>query len=107
MIKGMIKVTIFYPRGDGNSFDMDYYTRHHVALIKERIGDALKGCSVDSGVGVNLKGTGGPYLAMTSLYFESVDDFRDYFGPHIPEFLEDLPNFTTCEPMIQVSEVME
>ena len=32
--KGMIKVTVLYPAGDGKKFDMDYYTNKHIPMVK-------------------------------------------------------------------------
>ena len=36
--KGMIKVTILYPGGEGKKFDMDYYTKKHFPLLKTLFG---------------------------------------------------------------------
>jgi uncharacterized protein (TIGR02118 family) len=46
------------------------------------------------------------YLAMGHLYFESVEDFENSFGPNSEKIIGDLPNFTNSEPVLQISEVM-
>ena len=33
MKKGMIKVSVLYPNGEGKNFDMDYYCNQHVQLV--------------------------------------------------------------------------
>ena len=41
MKKGMTKVSVMYPNGEGKTFDMDYYTNTHLALV----GSLLGGCT--------------------------------------------------------------
>jgi uncharacterized protein (TIGR02118 family) len=43
---------------------------------------------------------------MGNLYFDSMEDFGNSFGPNADEIMADLPNFTNIEPIIQISEVM-
>ena len=51
MKKGMIKVSVFYPGGEGKNFDMEYYINNHVPLVSKTLGDALKEASYDKGLG--------------------------------------------------------
>jgi len=46
MKKGMIKVSVLYPNGDGKSFDMDYYCSKHVPMVAGLLDDAVKGATV-------------------------------------------------------------
>jgi uncharacterized protein (TIGR02118 family) len=39
------------------------------------------------------------------LYFESVDAFVQAWGPQAQEIVGDVPNYTNCEPIIQISTV--
>ncbi|MEE9574256.1 MAG: EthD family reductase, partial [Candidatus Neomarinimicrobiota bacterium] len=50
MKKGMIKVSAFYPSGDNNTFDMDYYLNKHIPMVAGLLGDAVKGATVEKGL---------------------------------------------------------
>ena len=106
MNKGMIKVSVMYPNGEGKIFDMDYYTNTHIPLVSGLLGDAIKGAAIESGLGGGAPGSPAPFLTMSHLYFDSVEDFGKAFGPNAEKIMGDLPNFTNIEPIIQVSEVM-
>jgi len=106
MKKGMIKVSVLYPNGDGKTFNMDYYCNTHVPMVAGLLGDAVKGATVEKGLAGGAPGSEASYAAMGNLYFESLASFENNFGPHAPTIMADLPNFTNIEPVIQISEVM-
>lgn len=106
MKKGMTKVSVLYPNGENKTFDMDYYCNTHLALVGDLLGDALKGATVEQGLGSAAPGSPAPFAAMGNMYFDSVEDFGNAFGPHAETIMGDLPNFTNIEPTIQVSEVL-
>jgi len=106
MKKGMIKVSVLYPYRDGDTFDMGYYCNKHLAMVGRLLGDAVKGASVEKGLGGAAPGVSPSYVAMGNLYFESMDTFQNSFGPHADTIMADLPNYTNIEPVIQISEVM-
>lgn len=106
MKKGMTKVSVLYPNGEGKTFDMDYYCNKHIPLVGELLGDNLKGATVEKGLGGGAPGSPAPFAGMGNMYFDSVEDFGKAFGPHAEKIMGDLPNFTNIEPVIQVSEVM-
>jgi uncharacterized protein (TIGR02118 family) len=106
MKKGMTKVSVLYPNGEGKNFDMDYNTSTHVALVSGLLGDALKGATIESGIGGGTPGSPAPYVAMNNLYFDSPEAFGAAFGPNAEKIMGDLPNFTNIEPVIQISTVV-
>ncbi len=106
MQKGMIKVSVLYPNADGKKFSMDYYCSKHVPLVVSLLGNALKGASIESGLGGATPGSPAPFVAMGNMYFNSMEEFGQAFGPNAGQILGDLPNFTDIEPVIQISEVM-
>jgi uncharacterized protein (TIGR02118 family) len=106
MKKGTIKVSVFYPGGEGKTFDMDYYCNKHVPMIAGLLGDAVVGATVEKGLGGGAPESPATYAAMGNLYFNSMEDFENSFGPNAEKIMGDLPNFTNSEPTIQVSEVM-
>jgi uncharacterized protein (TIGR02118 family) len=46
----MIKVTVLYPNGPGNRFDLAYYLVKHIPMVQQKLGAALKGTAVEGGV---------------------------------------------------------
>ena len=106
MKKGLIKVSVVYPNSEGKKFDMDYYCNKHIPLVGSLLGDALKGATVEKGIGGGAPGSSAPYAGMGNMYFNSVKEFENAFGPNANKIMGDLPNFTNIEPIIQVSEVM-
>ncbi len=101
----MIKVSVFYPRTDSSSFDMDYYCNSHIPMVQEKVGAALKKVAVEGGLGGGTPDSPPPYAAMGHLYFDTVEDFQSSFGPHAAAIMADVPNYTDVAPVIQVSDV--
>jgi uncharacterized protein (TIGR02118 family) len=101
----MIRVSVMYPRTEGESFDMDYYVNKHMPMVAEKCGDALKGMSILEGVAGMQPGEPAPYVCVGSLNFESVEAFQSAFGPHMGEIMGDIPNYTKIAPQIQISQV--
>ncbi|MCL7754752.1 EthD family reductase [Polaribacter sp. Z022] len=106
MKSGMIKLSVMYPKGEGKTFDMNYYLNTHIPLVGKLLGDAIKGATVEEGIAGGAPGTDAIYAAMGNIYFESLESFQNSFGPNAPEILADLPNFTNTEPTVQISKVL-
>jgi uncharacterized protein (TIGR02118 family) len=105
--KGMTCVTILYANGEGKTFDMDYYVKTHMPLVKSLCGDALKLIEIDKGVGGAAPDAAAPYLGIGYLYFDSVEAYRTAMGPNRDSIRADIPKFTNIVPVIQVSEVVQ
>lgn len=105
--KGMIKVTILYPNGDGNTFDMDYYANKHMPMVAELLGDSLKLLAIDKGISGRTPEEPVPYLAIGYLYFDQLSAYQNSFGPHAEKIVADIPNYTNVQPVIQISEVLK
>ena len=94
----MIRMSVFYPSGDGSTFDMDYYRSTHVPMALKAWG--LAEAEID-------KGLNGPYVAGVHFRFESQDAVNAALAaPGTPEVLADVPNFTNITPVIQTSEIV-
>ncbi len=102
----MTKVSVMYPNGENKTFDMDYYVNKHLPMVGSLLGNSLKGATVEKGLSGAAPGSPAPYAGMANMYFESVEDFGNAFGPNAEKIMGDLPNFTNIEPVIQVSEVL-
>ena len=101
----MIKVSVLYPYKEGAKFDMDYYLKSHVPMVRKKLGAACKGAAVEQGIGGATPGSRPAYVAMGHLLFDSVEAFQAALAPHATEIMGDIPNYTTIEPVFQVSEV--
>ena len=101
----MIKVSVLYPNDTDTKFDVDYYCDSHIPMVKVKLGDACKNVAVEVGIcGVSAEAPAS-YVAMGHLYFDSLDEFQQAFGPHAEEIMGDAPNYTNVEPVVQISEV--
>ena len=106
MNKGVIKVSVLYPNGDNKKFDLDYYLTKHLSLVASLLGDSLKGANIESGIAGGAPDSAAPFVTIASMYFDTVEDFQQSFGPNADTIMGDLPNFTDIEPIIQISKVM-
>jgi uncharacterized protein (TIGR02118 family) len=104
--KGMIKVTILYPNGDGKRFDMDYYSNKHMPMIASLLGDSLKRFEIDKGIAGRTPNDPIPYLAIGYLYFDKLSAYQNSFRPHAEKIRGDVPNYTNIQPVVQISEVL-
>ncbi len=103
---GMIKLSVFYPNQEGKNFDMDYYCNKHIPMVAQLLGDAVKGASVEEGLGGGAPGDPATFIAMGNLYFDSMESFQNSFGPNVEQIMADIPNYTNIEPVVQLSKVM-
>jgi len=103
--KGMIKVAILYPNGEGKTFDMDYYSNKHMPMAATLFGDSLKAMSIDKGIASGTPDVPVPYLAIGYFYFETMSSFQNSLRPHSEKLRADVPNYTNIQPVIQISEV--
>lgn len=101
----MITVNVLYPNKDGAKFDMNYYLASHIPMVKRVLGSALKGCVVEQGLGGGAPGTKAEFSVLCHLRFDSVESFQAAFGPHAAQIQNDIANYASEAPIIQVSDV--
>jgi uncharacterized protein (TIGR02118 family) len=101
----LIKVSVLYPHQDGSRFDMAYYCEKHMPMVRQKLGAACKGLSVDQGMSGGAPGSAPVYDAIGHLLFDSLESFQSSFAPHSAEFMADVPNYTSIRPIVQISEV--
>ena len=75
-------------------------------MVKQKLGDAYKGASVDQGLSGGQPGSKAAYAVMAHLLFDSVEAFQTAFTPHAAVINNDIPNYTDIEPIIQAREVL-
>jgi uncharacterized protein (TIGR02118 family) len=101
----MIRVSVLYPNRTSSKFDMDYYLSKHIPMLKQKLGAALKGVAIEQGIAGGQPGTPATYSTMAHLSFDSVDAFLAAFGPVAAQIQGDVANYSSVEPVVQVSEV--
>ena len=95
----MVRLSVFYPTTEGATFDHDYYRDSHVPLCVETWG--LDGAEIDRGVN-------GPYVAAVHFRFESLDALNAAMGSSgTAAVLADVANYTTIQPVLQTSEIVD
>jgi uncharacterized protein (TIGR02118 family) len=93
----MIRLSIFYPKGEGSTFDHDYYRNHHVPLALKAWG--LAHAEIDRGID-------GPYEAAVHFRFDSQEALQAAMAaPATAEVLADVANYTNISPVLQTSEI--
>ncbi|MEP3209906.1 MAG: EthD family reductase [Maribacter sp.] len=104
--EGMVKVAIFYPNGEGNTFDMEYYTNKHMPMAAGLFGDQLKAMVIDKGLGGGAPDSAAPYVAIGYFYFADMPTCQSAMGTHSGALRADVPNYTNIQPVLQISEVV-
>jgi uncharacterized protein (TIGR02118 family) len=95
----MIKASVYYPNGEGTSFDHDYYKASHVPMLVSAW-DPLK-TEIDKGL------DGQPNAAAVHVYFESMEALGAAMGsPKTADIMADVGNYTNIAPVMQISEVV-
>ena len=93
----MIRLSVFYPAGDGVTFDHDYYKNSHVPMCTKAFN-----CRAEID-----KGTNGPYVAGVHFFFDSPEAVQAAMAlPAMGSIMGDIPNYTNAQPVIQTSEVV-
>ncbi|MEB8346530.1 EthD family reductase [Flavobacteriaceae bacterium KMM 6898] len=103
----MIKVSVMYPNSSEVKFDTGYYKNTHLPMIVEALGDTLKGLEFNVGLGGKTPSEPAPYIAMAHLTFDSLESFKDSFGPHAVKFAADVPNYSNVQGEIQISDIIK
>jgi uncharacterized protein (TIGR02118 family) len=92
----MIRLSVFYPKTEGATFDHDYYRDKHVPL-------ACSAWGVDAEID---KGIDGPYEAAVHFKFDSLDGIAAAMGSEgTGAVMADVANYTTITPVMQTSEI--
>lgn len=101
----MIRVSVLYPHRPGGRFDMDYYLKTHMPMVRQWLGAALKGVTVEQGISGMAPNSPPAYVTMCHLLFDSIDAHNDAIAPHQAALVADIANFTNIEPRFQFSDV--
>jgi uncharacterized protein (TIGR02118 family) len=96
-------VSVIYNLQPGQKFDLDYYTKSHIPLVRERWSSlGLKGINVLHGTG--SPGGPAPAILIALLDFDSLEAFQGAVEKHGAEVMGDVVKFTDTQPSIQFNE---
>ena len=95
----MISVIILYPKSDGSTFDMDYYTSKHMPMFAEALGDACGGWGVQASHGDD-------YHCIAWATVSSMEAFGAAMQAHGAAVLGDVPNYTNTQPQLVTGDVV-
>lgn len=98
----MVIVSLLYPNSAGARFDKKYYVERHLPLVFEKMGTALKGAFVETGISAADPSAPAPFVAAFHGIFDSVEAFYAAFGPNAAPIQGDIPNYTDIAPVIQI-----
>ena len=104
-VKGMFKVTIFYPNGDDKTFDMDYYEKKHMPMVAGFLGKNLKFYEIDKGISGRTPNDKMPYVAIGYFYIADISEYNKALGKNRDAVISDFKNYTNIQPVIQISEI--
>jgi uncharacterized protein (TIGR02118 family) len=95
----MIKASVYYPNGEGTTFDHDYYKETHVPMCVEAW-NPLK-TEIDKGI------DGQPNAAAVHVYFDSMGALGAAMGsPKTADIMADVANYMNITPVMQIPEVV-
>lgn len=95
----MIRVLVLYPKGDGRTFDAEYWLNTHMPLVASSW-SKLQRWEADLG------GDEMPYFAAAHLFFANPDDLANTMeSPEAGIVMGDVPNYCNFEPIISVHAV--
>lgn len=96
----MIRLSVFYPKTEGASFDHDYYRDQHVPLACKTWGLDASSAQID-------KGLDGPYEAAVHFTFDSLEAIGAAMGGEGTQaVIADVANYTSIQPVMQTSEIV-
>lgn len=96
----MIRMSVYYPASDGANFDHDYYRDSHIPLCLSTWGLDPAAAQID-------KGIDGPHVAAVHFTFDSADALQGAMASEgTGAIMADVANYTTIQPVIQVSEIV-
>ena len=95
-------LTILYPNSEGAFFDFDYYLQKHIPLSEE-----INGAKFEIHRGVaSVEGGPSPFVCIARLPVPSVEEFIQTITTRGQVLLDDMPNYTNIQPILQFDEVV-
>lgn len=104
----MIKVTVMYPNDPDKKFDFDYYQNKHIPMVAGLLAPGgLIRVELEKGISGTDPNSPPMYVAVGSLYFNTLEEVHAAFSTHGRAIMGDIPNYTDIKPAFQIGEVIE
>ena len=101
----MIRIAVLYPQSGGNWFNMDYYKKSHIPMVKKLMKPyGMEKFELDAGI-AGMDGPA-PYFAIAYLVFKTMDQFQAGMATHGKTLTDDMPNYTR-DVIVQISEIVK
>ena len=100
-----ISLQVIYSASEGSTFDHDYYTSKHFAVVDEHISQFIQSQLVTKGV-ADVPDQPASVHAIATFVFKDNDALGAALTAAGP-VLADLPNFTNVQPTMLIGEVTE
>jgi len=105
--KGLIKISVMYPYGEGKTFNMEYYETRHMPMMATFLGSNLIKYTIEKGLSSGIPNQPLPFMAIGTFYVKSLSDYQAAIGPKRDAIRADILNYTNISPVILVSEVIK
>ncbi|HEX7017215.1 MAG TPA: EthD family reductase [Cyclobacteriaceae bacterium] len=105
--KGLIKVSVMYPDGEGKHFDMDYYKTKHMPMVAGFLGSNLVKYTIEKGLASSMPNQPLPYVAIGTFYVKNIAEYHEAIAPNREAIRADILNYTNIAPVIFISELVE
>lgn len=95
-------MNVLYPNKEGAKFNFEYYLQKHIPLANGLLGHEFK---VSRGLS-SAQGGQPPFLCTARMDIGTVEEFVPVLIRHVGTLMNDIPNYTNVEPVIQFEEVL-
>ncbi len=104
----MIKVTVMYPNDPDKKVDFDCYQNKHMPMVAGLLAPGgLIRVELEKGISGTDPNSPPMYVAVGSLYFNTLEEVHAAFSTHGRAIMGDIPNYTDIKPAFQIGEVIE
>jgi uncharacterized protein (TIGR02118 family) len=102
----MIRVSAFYENKPGAHFDFAYYATKHFPMVLDLLKPfgALR-FEVERPLAM-ADGASSRYIAVGTIYFETMDGLQTGLAQHGAQIMGDVPNYTNLAPTLQFGEIV-
>ena len=101
----MPRIVILYPTTPDAPFNLDYYLKKHIELVRASFGDAVPRISVYRGLD-GPDGKPAPFVISAAIEFRDMSSLVAASQRHGAKIAQDVANFTTIRPIVQIEEAV-